>query len=102
MFVFGNCPLELADLYLMILYLYGQAFDTGFIRQSFWDGPALEHAILFEPEIKVMTPGVMLLHNKSWQAHGIRRLVVSCGFGKTTFPSFVVTSSAKLGSHKKR
>ena len=65
-FVFWDCPFEMSELQLMILYLNGQAFDPGFIRQTFWDGPALKHAILFEPEIKVMTPGVMLLHHKSW------------------------------------
>jgi len=64
-FTLWNCSLECPELQIMILYLNRQTLDTGFFGQPFWDSPALEHAVLFEPKIKMMTPCVMFLDNKS-------------------------------------
>jgi hypothetical protein len=65
LFTLWNCSLERPELQIMILYLNRQTLDAGFFGQPFWDSPALEHAVLFEPKIKMMTPRAMFLDNKS-------------------------------------
>ena len=64
-FTLSNRSLESSELQVMILDLNGQTFHAGFFGQAFRDSPALKHAILFEPKIKMMTPRVMFLDNKS-------------------------------------
>ena len=62
-FAFWNCSLECPEFQVMILDLNRQTFHAGFFGQPFWNSPALEHAVLFEPKIKMMTPRVMFLDN---------------------------------------
>jgi propanol-preferring alcohol dehydrogenase len=64
-FALSNRFLESSELQIMILYLNRQTLGAGFFGQTFWDSPALEYAVLFEPKIKMMTPRVMFLDNKS-------------------------------------
>ena len=64
-FAFWNFSLECPEFQIMILYLNRQTLDAGFFGQTFWDSPALEHAVLFESKIKMMTSRVMFLDNKS-------------------------------------
>jgi len=64
-FALRNHSLECPELQIMILDLNRQTLHAGFFGQTFWDSPALEHAVFFESEIKMMTSGVVLLDNKS-------------------------------------
>jgi hypothetical protein len=74
-FALRDCSLELSEFQIMILNLNRQTFHAGFFGQAFRDSPALEHAVFFEPEIKVMTSRVMLLDDKSRFAHSLGRLI---------------------------
>jgi hypothetical protein len=62
---FGKDPLEVPECQVMILDLNREPLDTGLLGQSFWDGPAFENAVFFQPEIVVMGAGVVFLDNKA-------------------------------------
>ena len=49
----------------MIGYLDGQAPRSDLFRYSLRHRPALEHAVLFQPEVKVQGPCPMFLNDKS-------------------------------------
>src|SRR5580700_9304387 len=53
----------------MVLYLNRQTLETWFFGQTFRDSPTLEHAVFFEPKVKVMTACVMLPDHKSRFIH---------------------------------
>jgi hypothetical protein len=57
-------PLKLSEFQGTVLYLNRQTLETCFFGQVFRYSPTLEHAVLFEPKVKVITPRVMLLHHK--------------------------------------
>ena len=66
---FGRFPfrirfVEWSKLQRMILYLNRQALETRPFGQAFRDCPALEHTILLEAKVKVMTSGPMLLDHE--------------------------------------
>ncbi len=48
----------------VIFGLHRQAFDGGIERRPFGNGPRLEHAIQFEAEVVMQSPGRVLLHHK--------------------------------------
>ena len=60
---FGNFALENPILKRMIVNLYGEPVRTDFSRWLFGHGPALEHAVMLEPEVivkprRVVFPGL--------------------------------------------
>src|SRR5271165_216432 len=66
---FGRFPFQIrfvewSKLQRMILYLNRQTLETRAFGQAFRDCPALEHAVLLEPKVKVMTSGPMHLDHE--------------------------------------
>ena len=49
----------------MILHLHGKTFVGGVKRWALGDGPGLEHAFLFEPEVVVQAGSAVLLHHEA-------------------------------------
>jgi len=62
---FRDRALEVAEIELVIFDLDCEMADTRSVRQPFRDRPRLEHAILFQPEIKMVRSCMVLLHHES-------------------------------------
>lgn len=69
----------------VVFNLNRQPLDPNRIRQPLRHCPTLEHTILFQTEIKMVRPRVMLLHNESaclirQRAHFSRLRPLACDF----------------------
>src|ERR1700688_3334053 len=63
-FTFRICFVERCKLQVMVLDLNGQTLEPRAFRQTFRDRPTLEHAVLLESKVKVMTTCPMLFYDK--------------------------------------
>ena len=72
----GNCALEAAILYRMILNLHRESLVAGVETWTLGDGPTLEHAIPAKAKIVVQSSSIMLLNDK-WKCGCLLALAVS-------------------------